>query len=369
MKVVHVVRQFYPSIGGLEKFVFSLAKHQVRAGIDVSVLTLNTDFRTKKTLPEEDYINDVRIIRIPFFGSKRYPIAISAIKHIRYFDIIHIHAVDFFVDYLSISKFWHKKKIVLHTHGGFFHTRWAILFKKLYFFAITKLMLKNCDKIIACSQSDAILFKKISNNVVFINNGVEVERYLRIEKNIEKGTLLFVGRVDAHKKIDNLIYVLKALIVDGYDVVLKIIGPDWNGTKAKLINLIRTLNLSKYVLFFDSVSDEELLNELKKANIFVSASEYEGFGISVVEAMASGTVCILNDIPPFKELISDNKNGLIVNFNDYCSAKNVIVNILKLNIEKYNEISARNYANVKQYSWDFVTAKILDIYKNILTIN
>ncbi len=95
--IVHVVRQFYPSVGGIEDYVYQLAKRQVKKGYSVKVITVNTNFQNGKSLPEKEVINDILVERINWFGSKRYPVAFSIIKHISRKDILHVHAVDFFV--------------------------------------------------------------------------------------------------------------------------------------------------------------------------------------------------------------------------------------------------------------------------------
>jgi alpha-1,3-mannosyltransferase len=44
------------------------------------------------------------------------------LRHLRDADIVHVHAIDFFFDFLGWTKPLHGKKLVVSTHGGFFHT-------------------------------------------------------------------------------------------------------------------------------------------------------------------------------------------------------------------------------------------------------
>ena len=123
MRVVHVVRQFPPSVGGLENFVISLAKQQQKQGLDVSILTLNRIKMDSKTvLSKHDVIEGIPVRRIGFVGSFRYPIAPGVLRQIADADIVHVHAVDFFCDFLALTRPLHRKPLVLTTHGGFFHT-------------------------------------------------------------------------------------------------------------------------------------------------------------------------------------------------------------------------------------------------------
>ena len=84
-------------------------------------------------LPAARRIDGAEVVRIPFFGSTRYPLAPSVIKFIRDADVVHVHAIDFFFDYLAWTKPLHRRKLVVSTHGGFFHTPYAARLKQLYF--------------------------------------------------------------------------------------------------------------------------------------------------------------------------------------------------------------------------------------------
>ncbi len=150
-RIVHIVRQFSPAIGGLENFVKSLAKEQIEDGLDVEVVTLNRIFHQKdnKTLDESEMIEGIKVTRLPYKGSYKYPLALGVIKKIKSADIVHVHAVDFFADFLSLSKFIHKKPLVLSTHGGFFHTTDARFIIKLFFNLISRFTIKNQKLLVA----------------------------------------------------------------------------------------------------------------------------------------------------------------------------------------------------------------------------
>src|ERR1700712_2730638 len=104
MKIAHVVRQYYPSVGGLEDYTYNLAIEQRAKGHDVVVITLNTDFQTGEQLPAVDQYMGIEIRRVPWRGSMRYPIATMDMDLLNSMDLVHVHAVDFFIDYLSLMK-------------------------------------------------------------------------------------------------------------------------------------------------------------------------------------------------------------------------------------------------------------------------
>ena len=144
MLIVHVVRQFHPGVGGLENVVLELASAQVKAGHRVRVVTLDRLFNDarRQKLPPSETLDGIEIVRIPYFGSSRYPIAFSALRHIKDADLVHVHAIDFFFDYLAWTKPLHGRKLVVSTHGGFFHTTYAALLKRVWFHTLTRLSLQ-----------------------------------------------------------------------------------------------------------------------------------------------------------------------------------------------------------------------------------
>ena len=361
MKILHIARQFYPCIGGVENFVLNLVKEQKAMGHDVSVLTLDRNFADGRAIAGPDPYEGITIIRIPFWGSRRYPIAPSCINYVKEFDILHIHCVDFFLDYLVLLRPWHKKKIILHTHGGYFHTQWMRFAKMLYFNIVTRLALRGCSKIIACSESDQALFGRISKNVFRVDNGVDVARFLKIKKNIEPRTLLYIGRVDANKRIDNLIRTVAEIFGMGSDVRLKILGPDYSGLVPKLEKLTSDLGLHT-VEFLGVQDDDRLAEELSKAHFFVSASEYEAFGISAVEATASGTLCVLNNIKAFNDLVVTSGAGFLTDYSDVKGSAGLILKLLVIGQQEYEAMALQAKEAVKKYDWRSVAEDITRLY-------
>ncbi len=368
LKILHVVRQFYPLLGGIQNFVLNLSLQQIKQGHEVSVLTLNKSFVDKSTLsPQENYKN-ISIIRIPYIGHKKYPLAFSCTRYLSGFDIVHVHAVDFFIDYLVLTKFMHKKELILHTHGGFFHTKWAHNFKKFYFNTITRSTARGCKKIIASSDHDYRMFKKINNNIQTVENGVDIVKFKEIKKQVTKNKLLFIGRLSSNKNVEALIETIKELQVSGIDAGLTIIGPDWQGLRYGLENKAKKLNIQDKIKFLGAIDEETLMNELASTHLFVSASKYEGFGISAVEALASGTPCVLNDIESFRKIAENSPACLITDYNNPKKAAESIREVLGKSPKEYAILSQKASSLVQKYSWHETAKKITGIYYEVAGI-
>ena len=360
MKILHVSRQFYPLVGGLENYVLALAGEQVKMGHEVGVITLNRSFIDGKKLPPEDTAGNIHIKRLPFFGTTKYPLAPGVYKYLKNYDLIHVHAVDFFADFIALTKILHGKKFVLHTHGGFFHTKWGRNLKKIFFHTVTRTSLLAAHKVIASSENDYQTFSRVTRKVVKIDNGVQVSKFTHVTKDNKKNdTLLYLGRIDIHKGLEKLLNLVSHLNKTGKQVNLRIAGPDWKNLVPSLKQKAKKAGIEHHVTFLGMVDDETMIKEMGEATVFVSASSYEGFGISVVEAMASGTPCVLNDIPSFRKIAGDRDFAKIVDFSNAREAAKAVLSFLDMDPHAYSEAGKKARSESLRYSWQTVARKIM----------
>ncbi|MCL1113611.1 glycosyltransferase family 4 protein [Shewanella basaltis] len=362
MKVVHVVRQFLPSVGGLEDVVFNLAKTQIDKGHSVEVYTLNSDFQSDKVLAYEDDFNSIVVKRFPWFGSKRYSLCILPLNELNKFDVIHVHAVDFFVEYLSFLKRLRllKPKLVLTTHGGFFHTNNNAKLKRFFFKYITPFSLSQFDVVTCCSVNDYELFKSLNKNVVLIENGVGFRKLGDIKNNqnlVKSNDFIYFGRFSDNKRIPLLIEFFSKLKTFG--IKLKVIGRSNTGDIEVIKQSVKIFNADNVELILDQ-SDDIILGHIKTARFTVSASEYEGFGLSIIELMSYGLVPLLSSNPPsFKRFIEESKCGAIFDTDSQSFTK--ALEFLCENWSLDMESLAINYS--RTFSWDTVSEKYLDVYQ------
>lgn len=319
MRIVHVVRQFHPAVGGLEGVVDSLSAEQTANGHKVRVVTLDRLFNAPDAprLRRREQRNGVDIIRVPFFGSKRYPIALSSLRHIRDADIVHVHGVDFFCDYLAWTAPLHRRKLVLSTHGGFFHTGFAARLKKFYFNTVTRLSLRGYSGIAAVSVSDKRLFKAIrSRGLCVIENGVDIDKYADASSPVPTKTMITIGRFSSNKRIDHAIRFLAAVnrIDPGWS--LTIAGRPWDVSPESLQRLADDLGVADKIQIIANPSDRTVREAIGQASVFLSASDYEGFGLVAIEGLSAGLWPVLSAIPPYVHLVERTGLGTVTNFTD-----------------------------------------------------
>ena len=111
---------------------------------------------------------------------------------------------------------------------------------------------------------------------------------------------------------------------------------------------------------------EELIGDLyNAADVFVFPSLKEGWGLVVLEAMASGVPVIASDIEPLTEFMENGKNSLLVSPMDWGALANGIIKILECG-ELREELIAGGKDTAGQYGWDSVALEHLNIYRDIL---
>jgi len=363
MKIIHVTPGFYPTMGGIQKYVEDLCLNLIRLGHQSDVITYERHTITGEKLKKHEKYNGINIYRISSFGTRLYPMAPGVLKKIRGYDIVHIHGLGFFCDILSMTKAFHGKRLIISTHGGIFHTNKSSPAKKLYFSIWCRLMMKNFDRIVAVSRNDEKLFSRISKNVVFIPNGVEMKTYSKIKRKPEKNTLLFIGRLSPNKRIDRLVELVHLLKKDVPGIKLYVAGSQWRNEQKKLDALVAEKNLGKNVVFTGEISENEKLSLLSKAEFFVSASEYEGFGISVIEAMAAGLPVIANDIESFRNFIRNGENGFLINYSEPEKVKNLV---MKIKDRDLSAVSGKAREEAKKYDWAEIVKKMTGVYERCI---
>ncbi len=366
MKIAHLSHRFWPCTGGIETHIMQLCEELNEKGNETKVVCLNKCPNSSKVLQAKGEKNGIVIERLGFLNLGVYRIARGAIGKVKDFETIHVHGIGFFSDYFALFKLFHRKRLVLSTHGGIFHTKNNSLLKKIYFNLWCKLTLTAFDKVIAVSTQDFETFKKIvpERKLVLIENPVPVEELSKIPRKPVPNSFLFVGRLSKNKGLENLLNAFTEVKKDGKNFSLKIAGMPFDLSKSEVQEMVSVKGLDRNVKVFGMISEKELLRFYSESEFFVSASEYEGFGISAVEAMATGVIPVLNSIPPFRAFVSNGKTGFIVDFSNKEEATKTIEKIIDLKKSKKQEIgrNARNFS--QKFSWKEDLKKFEKVYRS-----
>lgn len=311
MRILHVAHHFHPCVGGMETAVRELCGQLASRGHTSDVLCLNR-CADGPTLPAREMVGSARVFRVPYVDLKYYKVAPRFLGLLKGYDVVHVHGLGYFLDVLAATRQLHRKRLVLSTHGAYFHTGSLRRLKRAHFSTLARLSLRAVDRVVAVSRQDAELFSFLGRRVDCIPHGIDTARFAsRRQKN--QNSFIFVGRLARNKRVDNLLRAFSVVSRKSPRSRLLIMGIDSDHLLPSLRALARALGLEKAVAFAGNLPEEQKIAALGRSRFFVSASEYEGFGISALEAMAAGCIPILNRIPPFESLA--NGAGILADFS------------------------------------------------------
>ncbi|MBD3238608.1 MAG: glycosyltransferase [Candidatus Moranbacteria bacterium] len=217
------------------------------------------------------------------------------------------------------------------------------------------------------SKREILKYLDISpERITVIKNGVaDYFRYeqnkSKIPKNVKKfgvkdPYIFYIGGFEKRKNLDLLIKAF-AILAKNYQHALEnrklvIAGELWEKENPLVLNvkkLVKELGIEDKVIFLGKVEDQDRAALYSRAELFVFPSLYEGFGMTILEAMAAGCPVLASNISPFKELARD----AIDYFNPYRQDE-LLQEMIRLLTDKELriELSLRGIERSRSFSWD-----------------
>lgn len=353
----------------MENVVWELAAAQQKKGHQVLIVTLNRVFGDDRwmTLPARENLDGLDVVRIPFVGSSRYPLAWRVMRHIGGADIVHVHGLDFFFDFLAWTAPFHRRHLVVSTHGGYFHTGYAARLKRLYFPTVTRLSLSRYAGVATVSEADDRLFRSIrSRGISLIENGVNIDKYQDSAARTPTKAMIALGRFSSNKRLDRVIAFLAALRRHDPEWKLKIVGRPADLSVSDVVALAAAAGISDAVEIFTSPSELKIRAIMGECSVVVSGSDYEGFGLAAVEGMSAGLFPVLSDIPPFRRLVEQTGQGVTADFADAQSAAADFRHRWQEVAVRYDAERRAIMSGSDRYAWDRVSEQYETFYQSVL---
>jgi rhamnosyl/mannosyltransferase len=367
LKVLHIYKDYFPVLGGIENHVRLLCSELAKdENFQVEVLVTNQGFRT---VVEKEA--NVRIIKTAWLGKfASTPLSLSlfnwAIKLKP--DLIHVH-FPYPLGELAVLLKGNIEKIVLTYHSDIVKQKRLLSLYRPFL----KKILKRAKVIIVSNskyiQTSDFLYD-YREKIQVIPYGIDLDRFAyRDEKKIGEikkkypGPLtLFVGKLRYYKG-------LKYLIESAKDVDGKILIVGDGILKDELEEKIGKDNLKEKVFFTGEVTEKELSSFYQAADIFVLPSSHksEAFGISILEAMASGLPVISTELGTGTSFVNlNNKTGLVIPPRDSVALSQAINYLLKNKSlrEEFGKVG-RERAQ-KYFHKELMVSRIKKLYIDVL---
>jgi glycosyltransferase involved in cell wall biosynthesis len=173
---------------------------------------------------------------------------------------------------------------------------------------------------------------------------------------LESPLLVAVGRLAPVKRFDLLIHTFDTIRQLRPDARLVIIGE--GPEEQRLKQLVEDRGLSSSVTLAGRVDRDELIATYREAALLVSMSHSEGWGMTITEAAASGTPCVVTDNIGHQGAVVDNHTGLLV-ADDATFAQNVVQVLGDSTV--WAAMSTAAFAHSQSFSWDTCAEKILQV--------
>ena len=200
------------------------------------------------------------------------------------------------------------------------------------------------------------------NNITYIPNTIEIDNYEFKARDFNSIRLLWVRSFSEIYNPKLAINVLKELINSGINVSLCMVGPDSDGSLSEVKNYAKELNVE--VKFTGKLSKKEWINLSKDYTVFLNTTNFDNTPVSVIEAMALGLPVVSTNVGGMPYLISDKKDGLLVNKNDANEMANAINYLIdNQDFAKQIGVNARN--TIEQFDWE----QVKKLWFNVLLEN
>lgn len=212
------------------------------------------------------------------------------------------------------------------------------------------------EKYIPAKYHNEILQKThiIPNGIddFWLNNSI-VENKSISPKNGDK--LIYAGRIDKNKNIPTTQKAMSILSKRGISTTLTVVGKI--DDKKEYLKIIKDKN-TKYL---PAMPKEKLIDEYKKADIFVMPSFTESFGLVYAEAMSQGLPVVYSKGQGFDNQFPEGTVGFHVDAND---PESVAEGIEKI-INSFDAIRERTVISARKFNWDDISKRYLEIYQKI----
>jgi glycosyltransferase involved in cell wall biosynthesis len=369
LRVLHFFKTYLPdSYGGIEQFIYQLARGSTRRGIDVDVLSLSSDTNDDTRLFDAHTVHRVRKdFEIASTGfSFRAFAKFTALA--RQADIVHYHYPWPFGDIVHFATAVSKPTVLTYHSDVIRQQRLLKLYKPLM-----RRFLKSVDRIVATSQNYIETSETLNDyvdKIQVIPIGLDRSSYpdpdaARLaawREQIGERFFLFVGVLRYYKGLHIL---LDALRGTGYPLVIVGAGP----IEAELRAHAAQIGLTN-IHFLGALSDSDkvALLELSYAVLFPSHLRSEAFGISLLEGAMFGKPMISSEIGTGTSYINvHGKTGLVVPPNDPNVLREALRNLYE-NPELACEMGRRAYHRYRAYfTADRMTDRYIDLYNELLS--
>ena len=364
----------YPTYGGSGAVATELGIALAQRGHEVHFVTYKQPFRLPTYLPRV-YFHEVDVGRYPLFEFPPYDLALAVRMH----EVVREHKLDLLHCHYAIphaTSAWITKqmlrdekrdiRVVTTLHG----TDITIVGQDPSFHSITKFSIEKSDALTAVSkylQKETLdAFGCTACRIDVIPNFMDPKVYdrarygdqVRSQFNGGRKVLMHISNFRPVKRVRDVVRVF-AKVRKELPAVLVMVGdgPDRHDAEQEA----RELGVEKDVQFLGKIDNVAPL--LAAADLFLLLTNAESFGLSALEALASGTPVIGTNVGGLPEVVRSGETGVLCGVGDVDGMASAAIELLK-DPQKWKAMSDRAAEDTRQrFSMDDVVQRYEALYK------
>ena len=366
----------YPTYGGSGVVATELGLELSNRGHEVHFITYNQPVKLN-LFNNNIHYHEVIVPDYPLFHYQPYELALSSkivdMVQLHKIDILHVHYAIPHAYAAYMSKQMLKTRginlpIVTTLHG----TDITLVGSHPYYKNAVEFSINNSDAVTSVSKDlkrDTLSFFNIKKNIEVIPNFVDLEKYIHVHENCNRGVLAnedekIITHISNFRKVKRIDDVINAFNLINKQINSKLIllgdGPE----RIRAEKLCDELNLNEKVLFLGA--SNETAKILCLSDVFILASTTESFGLVALEAMASSVPVVSTNSGGLPEV---NKDGFSGYLSDVGDINNMAKNAIKILKDSTKLINFKK--NAKQQANKFDVHNFVphyeDIYKKTLS--
>lgn len=375
MKIGFLTRYFHPIKGGAENYILNLALQAAKNGHDVHVFTTDRKGREVLDKKEVEYKGIKIHRRKTWFGFGLYfYFAPSLCQKVlgTEVDVLHVSSFGFIWHDLILvfKRLLSSKTIFINTpHGPFMALSDYNLLKrgiKWIYTNIQKFFLNWLyDMVLQVNTFQWQWIGKYGiekDKIHYVPNGVsktyvqrdvsaDQQKNFRQKYDLEnKFIISTLSRIDKYKGFQHVIRSLPSILKNKNDLVYLVMGRD-EGYLRNLKVLSEKMGVREHVKFIENIGEKEKFVGLSCSEIFIFPSQWEAFGIVLLEAMTQGNALVSTKTEGGKYLVTDKVNGFLYDYGDLKALQHILSKILA-DREMIAKMQKLNKEKVKDYTWE-----------------
>ncbi|MBS1253720.1 MAG: Phosphatidyl-myo-inositol mannosyltransferase [Anaerolineales bacterium] len=371
MKIAQVSPYDYPYAGGVQEHIRHLSEHFQAMGHQVQILAASS--ATGDELQSNIVKVSEAIVPVPFSGSvvrisisPRVYWRVKRILEEGEFDIIHLH--EPIVPLLPLVVLRHAKTVTVGTFHAYRDSHAAYDWGKP---AIQPFIDRLDGKIVVSTAARSTVARYFPGEYVIVPNGVEYGRFADddlapiAEFGDSRPNILFVGRLEKRKGFKYLLEAFRFIKAAVPDARLLVVGK-YDKEDVEPFEWYVKHHALEGVHFVGYATSDELPRYYQTADVCcVPSTGFESFGIVLLEAMAAGTPVVASNIPGYREVLTDGKEGRSVPPGDVDELASATIALLN-DPERRRQMGCAGRRTARDYRWEVIASRVYECYEMLL---